>query len=104
MATVEIELENNAYSPEIQGDWRARKAYRCHVCLIPEDDGSYSAIVLNLPGCGSCGTTEKEAIENVHEAVLGVIESHIEAGEEVPWIDKYDVPKDQKTKRILVNA
>jgi predicted RNase H-like HicB family nuclease len=110
MATVEIELESMAESPEIKEDWRAQKAYRCHICFIPEEDSSYSVIVLNLPGCGSCGQTKEEALKNVREAISGVIESYIVAGEEIPWIDRYAIPKDTKNNEdakslwILVNA
>ncbi len=32
-----------------------------HVELIPEDDGTFSVIVPDLPGVGSCGDTEAEA-------------------------------------------
>jgi predicted RNase H-like HicB family nuclease len=80
--------------------------YRCHVGLIREDDGSFSAIVLNLPGAGSCGDTEEEALQNVREAVLGVIESHLDAGEEVPWTDSAseDIPADATHKWIDVSA
>ena len=80
--------------------------YRCHVCLIPEEDGSFSAIVVNLPGAGSCGDTEEEALENVREAILGVIESYIASGEEIPWKDaeSEDIPAGAKHKWMLVNA
>ena len=57
----------------------------CLIDLIPEEDGSFSAVVLNLPGTGSCGATEEEAMENVKEAILGVIESYKADGREVPW-------------------
>jgi predicted RNase H-like HicB family nuclease len=87
-------------------EWQEQAAYRCHVCLIREDDGRFSAIVLNLPGAGSCGGTEEEALENVREAVLGVIESHIAAGEGIPWRDALssEIPDGAKQKWILVNA
>jgi predicted RNase H-like HicB family nuclease len=105
MAT--IELENTAVSPKVtDANWSARKAYRCHICLIREEDGSFSAVVLNLPGAGSCGATYEEALENVREAILGVIESYTEAGEEIPWRDSVsdDIPEGAKRKWILVNA
>ena len=59
--------------------------------FIPEDDGTFSAIVLNLPGAGSCGDTEAEALENVREALTGVMEEYAESGEGVPWIAPADV-------------
>jgi len=69
---------------EIQQDWKQK--YRCDVCLIRED-GAFSAIVLNLPGTRSRGGSEEEAWENVREAITAVIQSHIESGEEIPWIE-----------------
>jgi predicted RNase H-like HicB family nuclease len=85
---------------------KSQRVYRCHVCMIPEDDGTFSVVVLNLPGAGSCGRTKEEAIENVREAVLGVIASHREHGEEVPWKDAGpgDIPANGTPKWILVNA
>ena len=103
-----FELENTAgRSPEIAAQsWLERSAYRCDICLIREEDGSFSAVVLNLPGAGSCGETSEQAMENVREAVLGVIDSYLEAGEEIPWRDSTsdDIPVGATRKRILVDA
>ena len=80
--------------------------YRCHICITREPEGDFSVIVLNLPGCGSCGATKEEAIRNVREAIRGVIASHIEAGEEIPWCNSMscDIPDDSDQKWIVVNA
>ena len=101
-----VESENTAGSGAITEQWSERRAYRCHVCLIREDDGSFSAVVLNLPGAGSCGDTEEEALQNVRESVLGVIESYLAAGDEIPWKDSLSegIPEGAKHKWILVNA
>jgi predicted RNase H-like HicB family nuclease len=103
-----IEWSNaNVPQPPVDRTWLpAENAYRCHICTIREDDGTYSVLVLNLPGCGSCGDTEEEALANVREAVLGVIESHRAAKEEIPWKDSAacDIPKGAHPKWILVNA
>ncbi len=101
-----IELKNTAINPVVTPTWRREPLYRCHIALIPEADGRVSAVVLNLPGAGSCGNTEEEAMRNVREAVTGVIESHKEAKEDIPWIglDKYEIPEGAKQKWILVNA
>jgi predicted RNase H-like HicB family nuclease len=81
-------------------------SYRCHVALLREDDGTFSAIVLNLPGTGSCGDTEEEAIANAREAAAGVIESYIHDHESIPWVDetKYTFPEGAKQRWILVNV
>jgi predicted RNase H-like HicB family nuclease len=33
------------------------------------ENDAYSAVCPELPGCTSCGDTEKEAIENIKEAI-----------------------------------
>jgi predicted RNase H-like HicB family nuclease len=104
MAT--MELKNTAETRTVDSNWITPKAYRCHVCLVREEDGSFSAIVLNLPGAGSCGDTEEEALQNVREAIHGLIESYSEAGQEIPWKNSTsdDIPNGAKQKWILVNA
>jgi antitoxin HicB len=65
-------------------------AYAIHLLIIPEEDGRYSAVALNLPGSGSCGDTKAEAIENAKEAVKGVLESYKGSGEPIPWKESRD--------------
>src|SRR5688572_29923201 len=76
--------------------------FRCHLAIIPDDDGTFSALALNLPGAGSCGDTEHEAIENAREAIAGVLESYIEDREAIPWAADYEIPAGAKTMWILV--
>jgi len=102
-----VEVENTAGRGEIKDEWGQRdSSYRCHICAVREEDGTFSVLVLNLPGCGSCGDTKEQAQQNVREAILGVIESYREAGEEIPWKDttSNDLPKDCEHKWIIVNA
>lgn len=63
------------------------KVYRCHLAISRDDEGRFFGVVLNLPGAGSCGDTEEEAIANAREAVLGIIESYREDQREIPWKD-----------------
>lgn len=81
-------------------------SYRCHLAIMREEDGSISIIVLNLPGAGSCGDTEEEAIANTREAVAGLIGSYLDAGDEIPWVDmnSYTIPDGAKQKWILVDV
>ena len=110
MSTVEIEihLSNTAESRTVGKDeWtKSTKSYRCHILLLKEEDGSYSALVLNLPGAGSCGDTEEEAMRNVREAATGAIESYLSADESIPWIDstEAEIPDAGKQKWILVHV
>ena len=44
------------------------------VVLHPEKEGGYSVAIPALPGCASCGGTVEEALANVREAAVGMIE------------------------------
>jgi len=48
------------------------------------DDGSWSVIVPDLPGCYSWGRTREEAARNAGEAIDGHIEVMREFGEPIP--------------------
>ena len=74
--------------------------HRCHIALIRESDG-VSAIVMNLPGAGSCGNTEEEALSNVREAISGVIESYGQGA--IPWTQNYDYPDNATLMWISVS-
>jgi predicted RNase H-like HicB family nuclease len=106
MAPVAFAITNDACGPSGTASWHNEIAYRCHICLIQEDDGTFSAVVLNLPGTGSCGDTEEESLRNVKEAIEGTIASHRAVGEKIPWTDSTssDIPLGAKQKWILVNA
>jgi predicted RNase H-like HicB family nuclease len=85
---------------------RISASYRCHLAILHDEDGAFSAIVLNLPGAGSCGDTEEEAIANAHEAVTGVIQSYIDDGLEIPWQapGSYSIPESATETWISVDA
>jgi predicted RNase H-like HicB family nuclease len=82
------------------------ESYRCHLAIVREDDGTFSVIVLNLPGAGSCGDTEQEAIVNTREAVSGIIHSYRDSGVDIPWAcaTTYTIPDGAKQKWILVDV
>lgn len=53
--------------------------------LIPDvESGGFTARVLEFPGCLSEGDTAGEAIENVNEALAGIVEVMIEDGDTIP--------------------
>ncbi len=83
------------------------KRYRCHLAIIREEDGAFSAVVLNLPGAGSCGDTEVEAVANAREAASAVIAEYL-ASENgaIPWlsIEQYEIPEGVKQKWIVVDG
>lgn len=45
----------------------------CDVVLTEEDGGGFSVACLSLPGCRSQGESEKEAIDNIKDAMKGYI-------------------------------
>lgn len=79
------------------------RTFTIHVALIPEQEGGFSGIVLNLPGAASQCETRTETLDNVADAVLAVIESYAlwESGT-VPWTDDFDVPVDA-TEIVVLN-
>ncbi len=60
--------------------------------IMPEPAGGYSARALTIPGAVSQGETMAEVTANIREAIEAVVASHIEAGEEIPWIDADPTP------------
>jgi predicted RNase H-like HicB family nuclease len=52
--------------------------------LIPEEEGGYSAEILEFPGCYSQGETAEEALQNIDEAATNWIEATLAAGNPVP--------------------
>jgi predicted RNase H-like HicB family nuclease len=96
---------NLALSVVDNAEWKQNQ-FRCLVSFIPEEDGTWSAVVLNLPGAGSCGQTKEEALENVREAIAGLLESYAEDGTSPPWSDpaSEDIPDNSKFAWIVVNA
>lgn len=89
-----------------QNAWQATKGYRLHILILKEDDGTFSAVALNLAGAGSCGDTEVEAMENAKEAVLAVIDEYQTSGGTIPWKDtsSEEIPAGAKQKWIILNA
>ncbi|MDG6926531.1 MAG: type II toxin-antitoxin system HicB family antitoxin [Nitrososphaerota archaeon] len=62
-----------------------RKLTRRYRTLVEQDeDGKFTAIVPELPGCLSCGDTRDEALDNVKEAIQAYIESLQKHNEPVP--------------------
>ena len=107
MSTIELTWQNDAITRSIaRKDWRASKAYRFHILLTKDDADSFSALVLNLPGTGSCGRTEEEAMERVKEAIRGSLEEYTESGQAIPWKDSsnMDIPSGAKQKWIILDA
>ncbi len=52
--------------------------------LVPEDDGTWYARVLELPGCMTVGNTQVEALDNLDDALTAWIEAKLEDHESIP--------------------
>lgn len=96
---------DNSASYRVSAPQWEPNAFRCHLALVREDDGSYSAIALNLPGAGSCGDNEEQAILNAREAIAGILDSYVSEGQAIPWVNRApeQIPADARLKWILVN-
>jgi predicted RNase H-like HicB family nuclease len=49
---------------------KRRRSFVYDVVLEPSEDGGYTVYVPTLRGCVSQGETEKEALENIRDAIL----------------------------------
>lgn len=52
--------------------------------LVPESDGTYSADILEFPGCFAEGKTPNEAYANLERIAESWIEAALEQGQEIP--------------------
>jgi predicted RNase H-like HicB family nuclease len=69
---------------------RQMAAAAYHLKVERDEDGVFVGTVPELPGCVSQGTTEKELLENMEEAILLYLETR-DAGRELPkvvWVEK----------------
>ncbi|HJU29676.1 MAG TPA: type II toxin-antitoxin system HicB family antitoxin [Candidatus Binataceae bacterium] len=54
------------------------------VAIYTDEDGVFVAEVPSLPGCVSQGSSKFEALENIHEAIGGYVESLKAHGDPIP--------------------
>jgi predicted RNase H-like HicB family nuclease len=82
------------------------REYRYQLLITKDVNGVFSAVVLNLPGIGSCGDTEEAAIENAKDAIRLALEVYEESHEEIPWKDlsSITIPEGAKLLRIILDA
>jgi len=52
--------------------------------LVPEDEGGYSALIEEFPGCYAQGETVQEAHENLESTARAWLEANIEEGRSIP--------------------
>ncbi len=54
------------------------------IILFQDEDGVYVAECLDLPGCISQGSTRKDAMKNIKDAIKGYLASLKKHGEKAP--------------------
>ncbi len=63
------------------------------IILFQDEDGVYIAECLDLPGCISQGTTRKEAMKNIKDAIKGYLVSLKKHDEKAPVRKNVEVLK-----------
>lgn len=99
--------ENDARTEFVkQPDWKTTDSRRLYLNISRDSNGTFSAVVVNLPGTGSCGDTEEEAIANAMEAARAAIDLYEDDNEEVPWADPAlaEIPFGTKRKVVILDA
>jgi len=51
-----------------------------YITISQDEDGMYIAVCPSIPGCVSQGTTEKEALANIRDAIRECLLARSEAG------------------------
>ena len=83
MARAKTTRRQRSATPKRHG----RNVTRTHLYqldFIPEDDGSWTIDVPDLPGCVTWGKTKEEALRNAHDAILLYIDVLREEGSPIP--------------------
>lgn len=93
-------MSNSAVATE----WQVMppNTYRIMAWLIPETEGGYSVVGINLPGCCTQGETMQEAFDNLKDAAKELIASYLEDGKEIPWSRELPPRPTTDTRRVSV--
>lgn len=65
--------------------WDYSSRYQVEVRLTEEPDGGFSVHAPALPGLATEGDTEREAIDNAREALIGLLQCYQAHNEPIPW-------------------
>ena len=83
-----LQIDKNVGNGQV-ADWKLReynppvKSFRAALC--PEEEGGFSIFAIHLAGVVSQGDTEAEAVENIREAFLAMLESCQKHNEPLPF-------------------
>ena len=105
------EMKNNASTEYWNPVWMLEFRHSMPKCILAanlrctQEDGSFSAVVLNLPGAGSCGDTEEDALNNARKPFAGLLNLTESQDEDIPWCDVNEAYTSQcNTEWIVVNV
>lgn len=91
----------DATKSETQSEYRIMKIVE--ICIVPEEEGGFSAFVPSLIGVCSQGDTDVEAFENCEEALRAALDAYREAHKPVPWLND-PAPQDPKIRSMWVQV
>ena len=76
---------------------QTRGPFKCEVRIFKEDDG-YFSVAADLPGAVSQGETVEEAVENIQEALEGLLGAYLSSDTgSIPWAR---VPLDEEAELV----
>lgn len=79
------------------------RLYRLEL-LMTEEDGAVLIEAAQLPGAISQGATPEDAIENIREALSGLIREYRASKQEIPWQAPKEPRPGQVRRWVLVRA
>ncbi|MBI2863970.1 MAG: type II toxin-antitoxin system HicB family antitoxin [Chloroflexi bacterium] len=78
-----------------------RSPHKFTVILEPEEGGSYSVHCPALPGCSSQGNSVEEALDNIREAIAGVLK--VRQSERIPILAETPEIVTEEIRQILAD-
>jgi predicted RNase H-like HicB family nuclease len=71
-------LAHSAFTRELLSASVADRVNKITIVITPCEEGGFSAQIKEIPGAISQGETEREAVENVGDALVQVLAAHAE--------------------------
>jgi hypothetical protein len=76
--------------------------FDCRVILSPPDDrGTIAARCATLPSVTATGPDERQTLRAIVEAFKVQVQTHLEAGEPIPWADPPETPQEGEAQRWI---
>src|SRR5437868_6567479 len=76
--------------------------YRCQVYLCPQTDGGFEATAAALPSSVATGATEREALDNINNALAESIRLTLDGGSKPAWTEPTPPPCAEVSVRWLI--